>query len=266
VNGNGTVLTDEEREFYRAAMKILGDAGIRFLVGGAYAFERYTGIARHTKDFDVFVHPSDYDAACRAFGRAGYRTELTFPHWLGKVYHDEYFVDLIFGSGNGVALVDAEWFKYAVDDEVLGMPAKLCPPEETIWSKAFIQERERFDGADVAHVLRACVATLDWDRLLRRFDDKWRVLLSHLVLFGFIYPGERTAIPPRVMEELMRRLESELTVSDPRRVCQGTILSRTQYLTDLECWGYEDPRICPAGNMTPEETACWTDAGRQEAA
>ena len=266
MNANGQALPDEARAFYRHAMTVLGDAGVRFLVGGAYAFERYTGIARHTKDFDLFVHPSDYDAACRALTEAGYRTELVFPHWLGKAYHDEYFVDLIFGSGNGVALVDAEWFKHAVDDEVLGMPAKLCPPEETIWSKAFIQERERFDGADVAHILRACAATLDWDRLLRRFDDKWRVLLSHLVLFGFTYPGERTAIPPRVMQELMRRLEDELSVPDPRRVCQGAILSRTQYLTDLERWGYEDPRICPAGNMTREETACWTDAGRLEAA
>jgi hypothetical protein len=235
-------------------------------VGGAYAFERYTSIARHTKDFDLFLHPSDYDTACAAFREAGYRTELAFPHWLGKVYHGEFYVDLIFGSGNGVALVDAEWFKHAVDDEVLGMPAKLCPPEETIWSKAFIQERERFDGADVAHILRACAPTLDWDRLIRRFDDKWRVLLSHLVLFGFIYPAERTAIPPRVLQELVGRLDPELSVPEPHRVCRGTILSRSQYLTDVERWGYEDPRICPAGNMTEAETACWTDAARQEAA
>jgi hypothetical protein len=247
-------------------MTILNDAGVRFLVGGAYAFERYTSIARHTKDFDIFVHPSDYHRAGTAFTQAGYRTELTFPHWLGKVYDGAHFVDVIFGSGNGVSLVDAEWFKYAVDDEVLGMPAKLCPPEETIWSKAFIQERERSDGGDVAHILRACAPSLDWDRLIRRFDDKWRVLLSHLVLFGFIYPSERTAIAPRVMQELMGRLERELTVPDPRRVCQGTILSRAQYLTDVERWGYEDPRICPAGNMTKEETVCWTEAARQEAA
>ncbi len=260
------VLSDEARDFYRHAMTVLDEAAIRFLVGGAYAYERYTGIARHTKDFDLFVHPGDYEAACAALTSAGYRTELTFPHWLGKAYHGEYFVDLIFGSGNGVALVDAEWFKHAVEDEVLGMPARLCPPEETIWSKAFIQERERFDGADVAHILRACAPTLDWERLLRRFGDKWRVLLSHLVLFGFIYPGERTAIPPGVMQELTRRLADELTVPDPRRVCQGTILSRTQYLTDVECWGYEDPRICPVGNMTRAETECWTEAGRQEAA
>jgi hypothetical protein len=257
------VLGSGARDFYRSAMKALDAAGVPFLVGGAYAFARYTAIARHTKDFDIFVHPSDCERTQRVFEAEGFSTTLAFAHWLGKAYRGEHFVDIIFGSGNGVALVDAEWFEHAVDDEVLDVPVKLCPPEETIWSKAFIQERERFDGADIAHILRARAATLDWERLLRRFGEHWRVLLSHLVLFGFVYPGERSAVPEGVMKELMRRLDGELTVPDPRRICQGTILSRTQYLPDLELWGYEDPRICPAGNMTREEAERWTAAGRE---
>ena len=40
-----------------------------FLVGGAYAFERYTGIARHTKDFDLFIHPRDVRARAGDPGR-----------------------------------------------------------------------------------------------------------------------------------------------------------------------------------------------------
>ncbi len=252
------------RAFYRAAMATLTAAGVRFLVGGAYAFERYTGIARHTKDFDIFVHPSDCAEVHRVLGREGYRAEVMFAHWLGKAYQGEHFVDIIFSSGNGVALVDNDWFKHAVDDEVLGRPVKLCPPEETIWSKAFVQERERYDGADVAHILRARAATLDWDRLLRRFGPHWRVLLSHLVLFGFVYPSERAAVPARVMKDLLGRLEGELADPADRRVCQGTILSRAQYHIDVEGWGYEDPRICPDGNMTKEETERWTAAGLDE--
>jgi len=30
---------------------------------------------------------------------------------------------------------------------------------------------------------------------VRRFGDAWPVLLSHLILFGFIYPGERGRVP-----------------------------------------------------------------------
>ena len=81
---------------------------------------------------------------------------MAFHHWLAKAHHGDKFIDVIFNSGNGVAEVDDEWFAHAVDEEVLGAPVKLVPAEEMIWSKAMIMERERYDGADVAHLLRHC--------------------------------------------------------------------------------------------------------------
>jgi len=87
------------------------------------------------------------------------------------------------------------------------------------------------------------------------------VLLSHLVIFGFVYPSERAVIPERLMKELLRRLEGELAHPEACHVCHGTVLSRTQYLVDIDHWGYADPRICPAGNMTREEAERWTAAG-----
>jgi hypothetical protein len=144
---------------------------------------------------------------------------------------------------------------------VLGVPVKLCPAEEMIWSKSFIMERERYDGADVAHLIRHCSGLLNWDRLLRRFGAQWRVLLSHLVLFGFIYPGERALIPAPVIRELVNRLIAELEVpTRDSKVCQGTLLSRAQYLVDVDEWGYEDARQAPRGTMTPEQLAEWTAA------
>jgi hypothetical protein len=234
---------------------------VPFLVGGAYAFARYTGIERHTKDFDVFVRPDDAQRALDVLADAGYHTEMTFPHWLGKAFSGEDFVDVIFSAGNGVARVDDVWFERAVDSEVLGLPVKLVPPEEMLWSKAFIQERERFDGADVAHVLRACAATLDWQHLLDRFGPNWRVLFGHLVLLGFIYPRDRARLPAAVMRELMRRLDGELE-TPPRRdgVCGGTLLSRAQYLVDVDVWGYGDARLEPRGGMSETDIAHWTAA------
>src|SRR5438874_7887055 len=104
------LLDDCTREFYRRAMNALAETGIRFLVGGAYAMERYTGIERHTKDLDLFVRPIDAPRVLEQFAAAGYRTELTHPHWLGKVYCEDAFVDVIFRSGNAVAEVDEGWF------------------------------------------------------------------------------------------------------------------------------------------------------------
>jgi hypothetical protein len=227
-------------------------------VGGAYAFERYTGIGRHTKDFDIFIHPRDVERALSTLAADGCATDTTFPHWLAKATCGDDVVDLIFSSGNGVALVDDLWFRHGVPETVLDVAVKLIPPEEMIWSKAFVMERERYDGADVAHVLRACAESLDWPRLLARFDGHWRVLCQHLVMFGFIYPCERARIPAAVMRELMGRLDRELTRSAPERACRGTLVSRAQYLVDLERWGYTDPRLAPHGNMTPAERELWT--------
>ena len=247
------------RQFYRAVMTAMNEAGIHFLVGGTHAFARYTGLRRHTKDFDLFLTRAETERAMKVLGDAGFETELKFPHWLAKVHDEQHFVDLIFGAGNGVAMGDDLWYEYAVPGEVLGIPVKLCPAEEMIWSKAFIMERERFDGADVAHLIQSCAARLDWKRLLKRFRPYPRVLLVHLILFGFVFPHERNQIPRWVMDKLIQRLQYELDIEPPaEKVCYGTILSRGQYLFDIGRGGCQDARLLPPGPMSAEDVAYWT--------
>ncbi len=254
-------LDERARAFYRSVLDALQKAGAAFLVGGAYALQHYSGVERITKDFDIFVRREDYDSVMAVLNASGCATELTFPHWLGKATSEHALVDVIFSSGNGVALVDDEWFEYATPGFVFDVPVKICPPEEVIWSKAFVTERERYDGADIMHLLLTCAESLDWDRLLRRFDTHWRVLFSYLCLFGFVYPSERARIPTWVMTALMERLEEELNAPPSSgRVCQGTLISREQYLPDLEQWGFEDARLTMPNAMTQEEIAHWTRA------
>jgi hypothetical protein len=254
-------LEPETRRIYIDALEALRGAEVEFLIGGAYALAPYTGILRDTKDLDVFLRREDCEAALTALRAVGFTTELTFPHWLGKAYAGDRFIDLIYGAGNGVAVVDDLWFAHAVPGRVLDVPVLLCPPEEMIWSKAFIMERERYDGADVAHLILACHRELDWRRLLGRFGRRWRVLLSHLVLFGFIYPGERAVIPDAVMANLLRRLDWERAwPAEDTRMCDGTLLSRQQYLDDVTERGYGDGRLAPRGDMTAAEIAHWTAA------
>lgn len=253
--------TPEKAELYRTALEMLNRSGAPYMIGGTYAFQYYAGISRTTKDVDIFVRPRDVQRVLDVLARAGFKTEVAYTHWLAKAHHGDRFVDIIYSSGNGVAEVDDEWFAHAVDEEVLSVPVKLAPPEEMIWSKAMIMERERFDGADVAHIFRHCSGLLNWERLVRRFGTNWRVLLSHLVLFGFIYPGERALIPSATMKELVNRLLAEGDVpTRDSKVCQGTLLSRAQYLVDIDDWGYEDARVAPRGSMSEEEVALWTAA------
>ena len=248
-------------DFYKRALQALGDRCIEFLVGGAFAFVRYTGIDRDTKDLDLFLRRADWPKAADALNACGFETELTFPHWLGKAFggrNRKFFVDLIFSGGNGVAEVDDEWFARAPRGEALGLPVRMMPVEEMIWSKAFVMERERFDGADVAHLIRARQNELNWPRLLQRFGEHWRVFLAHLILFTYIYPGDRA--PQSAINELLNRLQTEPSTDPELRICRGTLLSRAQYLVDVEKWNYADARLVPLGTMTPEEMAVWTEA------
>ncbi len=257
----------DAHEFYRDTIRALTQAGLEFLVGGGYALSFYTGVARDTKDFDIFVTREDYEAVMQVLSEAGYHTELTFPHWLGKATCQHGYLDVIFNSGNGVARVDAQWFEHAARGEALGFSVLFCPVEEMIWSKAYIMERERYDAADIMHLILARAEQINWPRLLSRFGDHWRVLLAHLLLFGFIYPSERDRIPRWVINGLIGRLEREmLTPAPTEKTCQGTLLSREQYLIDVQRWGLADARHGEASSMTPADVALWTqaiDAGKK---
>jgi hypothetical protein len=257
--------TQEAQAFYRDAMTALQQAHVPFLVGGGYAFYARTGIARMTKDLDLFLLPEDVDRALEALAASGYETELTSSHWLAKAFSGKDFIDIIFNSGNGCCPVDERWFEHATDDEVMGVSVRLCPPEENIWQKAFIMERERYDGADVAHLFRACGETLDWDRLIERFGDHWRVLLAHLVLFSYIFPDKRSLVPDWVIGGLTHRLRQDVVVRpDMNGTCYGTLLSRKQYETAVTEWGYDDARVPPVGGMNSDEAGEWTAASDQE--
>lgn len=250
---------DPKLGFYKRSLKLLHRSGIPFLVGGAYALNHYTGIYRDTKDLDIFIKPADYERTLDIFKSAGFDTAVTFTHWLAKATWNGHLVDIIFNSGNAISEVDDDWFAYAVKGEVFGIPVEIIPPEEMIWSKGFIMERERYDGADVNHVLLACAKLIDWNRLLERYGENWRILLNHLIMFGFVYPSERAAIPAWVMRELMSHLESELDNPAEERLCRGTLLSRAQYREDVEERAFKDARLVPNGRMTRSQIRKWDD-------
>jgi len=259
-----TPQTAKDRRLHRRSVVALHDAGVPFLIGGAYVVEAYAGISRRTKDFDLYLRPQHVDLAIRALKRAGYKTKKTFPHWLAKAERGRDHVDLIFRAGNGLCEVDDSWFERASDSDFLGSKVKLCAPEEMIWMKAYIMERERFDGADIAHMLQSCADKLDWQHLIRRFGPDWRVLLSHLVLFGYIYPGERDKIPSAIMDDLIARLQREKRPAENKLICNGTLLSRQQYLVDVQERGFRDARLETRVRMNSNDIARWTDAISKE--
>ncbi len=245
-------------ELYISTLRALEAAHVPFVVGGAFALRHYAGISRDTKDLDVFLMKRDVPTALAALQDIGHTTELTFPHWLAKASAGEHFVDIIFDSANGLCPVDQKWFETAPPGTVFGVPVLLCPIEEVIWTKSFVMERERFDGADICHLIEAQGPNIDWRRLLERYGENWRVLLGHLVFYGFVYGSEREAVPRWVLDELVERLRRERP--EDEALCRGTLVSREQYLLDVGERGYVDARMPPHGSIAPEDLAIWTAA------
>ncbi|MBI5201267.1 MAG: nucleotidyltransferase [Elusimicrobia bacterium] len=244
--------------FYHRVLDVLEAAEVPGLVGGAFALGHYAGIRRDTKDLDVFVMPRDVEKALAAARAAGFSAAVGAPHWLAKIRDGEDLVDLLYGSGNGLAGVDAGWFKYALEGRLDDRNVRLVAPEEMIWSKSYVMERHRYDGADVAHLIHARGTSMDWRRLLERFGPHWPVLMSHVSLFHYIYPGSRKVIPAWFTTELCSRFAIER--SQPwtdGRICRGTLLSNFEYRHDLESNGYRDARLKPDGPLSPSELAEW---------
>lgn len=243
--------------FYRRVIDSLSAANIPFLIGGAFALCRHVGVKRGTGDLDLMVCEEDWPVVAQTLRRQGVVTKLVFPHWLGKALALRAQVDIIFNGGNGATPVTRDWFAFATPAKLMGHDVLLCPPEELLWSKAFVMERERFDGGDVLHLLRALAHRIDWERLLCRFRGSEAVLRAHLILFSFVYPGEASQVPASIDARLAAAMATERVPPD---LCRGTLLSRAQYLSDIEQGGYRDARLPPFGKLTDRAWLTWTNA------
>ena len=144
------------------------------------------------------------------------------------------------GRASTAPITDA-WFTDNPTIQVYGSDAKITPPTELIVSKMFIQDRYRYDGADVVHVLYRQAERIDWKRLLAYLEPYWEVLLIHLLNFRFIYPTERDRIPDWLVAELLERMQerAKLPVAQTR-ICRGRLFSREDYLIDVTQWGFAD--------------------------
>lgn len=234
-------LEPKTRAVFNLALRALVSERGRFLVAGAFALNHHTGIWRNTKDLDIFCKPEDAGPILDILARAGFATHIEERHWLGKAVKDGVLVDLIWGGGNWQAKVDAHWFDHATVGNVAGVEVPIAPAEDIILSKAWVAGRERYDGADISHLIRACGKTFDWDDLVARFGDHFMLLLQYLVLYRFVYPEERDVVPARLIHDLASRVGTDAEIADGLSF-RGPLVDRYAYLHDLRHEGLADPR------------------------
>lgn len=197
----------------------------------------FTGIWRTTKDLDLLLTANVLPQALDQLKAKGYETYVKDPVWLAKAKRGDYFVDLITGIGNASLGVTPRWIERSVPENVLGLPCRVLGAEELIVSKIFVAYRERFDGADVVHLIRARGKTLDWTRLLELVGSHWELLYWSLVLFAYVYPAHTDDVPSHVWDDLTSRFVHRIRNPNRNAPFRGTLIDPRMFAIDVKEWG-----------------------------
>jgi Nucleotidyl transferase of unknown function (DUF2204) len=230
----------EQQRLFREVLQVLNQGGIPYVVSGAFALQKHTGIWRDTKDLDVFLPAQHVPQALECLISDGFECSVLDPVWLAKAHRGDFYVDLISGMSNAVIIVEDSWIERGMPTEIVGVPVRVLAPEELIASKLFVTRRERFDGADIAHVIYGTRGHLDWDRLLQLVGSHWEMLLWALVLFRYVYPARSSYVPSHVWNGLLQRFQHELANPNPYAKFRGSLVDENMFAIDVHEWGLDN--------------------------
>jgi hypothetical protein len=263
-----------QADVYARWLRIMQGTGVAYAVGGAYAVYAYTGAWRDSKDLDIFLRPEDLKPALDAYAGAGFETEVRDKLWLAKVHHRPLLLDLLFAVRHTTSLrVTEKWFETTRPAKLLGVETRLLGLEEVIATKVYLAARDRFDGADILHLMRAVEGKVDWTRVMDLLHCDEEILLWHWLLYHFVYPGHADHLPVDLMEGAFARAREDWTRTraeraggeagaglragpgealrgeagvalrgEPRRRFRGMLLDPEMFAVDINEWGYSDDR------------------------
>jgi hypothetical protein len=230
----------EQVELFRDVLSALESCRIPYAISGAFSLRQHTGICRYTKDLDLFLTASNSGLALDCLRGIGLQCEVTDPVWLSKAWRDGYFVDLITGMSNGMITVENSWIERARPAVVHGVETRVLAPEELVASKIFVAKRERFDGADIAHVIYGTYGEFDWKREMELAGDHWEMLLWSLLLFRYVYPAQSHYVPSEIWCELLTRFGREVKSQNPKARFRGSLIDENMFAIDVEEWELPD--------------------------
>jgi hypothetical protein len=154
--------------------------------------------------------------------RAGfedYYPKLAYDRrWIYRAIADNFIVDLIFRMANRRSDIDEIWFGRAREVTIHGDRLKVIPPEEMLWQKSYVMQRDRCDWPDVINILYMAGHMLDWEHLINRAREDEALIYGLLHVFEWMCPDRagklpefvraRAGLPPAMLgqdDDLMRK-------------------------------------------------------------
>ncbi len=190
----------------------------------------YAGQWRNTKDIDLYILPAERDRMIQVvtdLGLGDYYEKQSYDRkWIYRSYKEDTIVDLIWAMANQRAVVDETWLE-GPEVQVDGERFHLIAPEEALWSKVYVMQRERCDWPDALNLLFGVGPELNWRRVLDRIKEDAPLLSGLLTVFGWVCPDGARELPSWIWGELGARSPEE---------GNGEVTARHAPLLDSRPW------------------------------
>lgn len=181
------------------------------------AVATYTIHRQSTKDIDLYVQPHDRERMIqilRELGLDDYYDVLPYDRkWIYRSHSGDVIVDVMWGMPNERALVDIDWIRRGTEIPLYGERVRVLPPEELIWAKLYVLQRDRCDWPDILNLIYATADHIDWEHLLKRVGDDAPLLGAVLTVFRWLCPDRAAVLPGKIWRNVAEHV---------RNPCGGT--------------------------------------------
>jgi hypothetical protein len=244
----------EEWAIYKQVIRRARESGIRFAIGGGLAAMTYAGQWRNTKDLDIYIKSADKGGMQEILSSLGledyYSVHAYDRNWIYRSHKGETIVDVMWAMANQRATVDDSWME-GPEVEADGERFRLLAPEDALWSKLYVMQRDRTDWPDGWNLLYGVGADLDWRRIVANVADDRPLLAGLVSAFSWICPERASQFPAW--------LWSELGLLTPSLAGGEELVRRRAALLDSRQWftptlDENDERLSSRGNE--EATQC----------
>lgn len=237
-------VTDEQWDVYETVIDGLMHEHIPFVVGGGIAMSAYAGLMRNTKDLDIYVTRRNREEAIRVLTRAGlsdYFDILPYDReWIYRGQKNEVIVDIIWAMANQRAQVDEDWIRRGPTIALRGKSVSLLPPEELLWAKLYVMQRERCDWGDALNLVYTLGPHIEWDWLVGRLEDDVPLLDAMLRVYTWLCPDGAAKLP-KWLFEFPAALQSNGQITDRNDVRAKRLDTRPWFGHALKDQGTEAP-------------------------
>ncbi len=229
-----SLIPAEQWTVYSCVLNQICKEGIPFALGGGLALGYYTGTLRRSKDLDIYVTPEHKDRVIAMMNHCGlgdyFAVQPYDREWIYRGHSDGAIIDVIWAMANKRTVVDEVWTSGGPTVHLCGQTFRVIPPEELLWSKLYVMQRDRCDWPDLFNLLAAVGPGLNWSHLAHRAAEDRALLKALLSIFAWVAPERAMQIPRRVWRSF--DLVQPIPVADPTgRPSRPDLLDTRPWLT-----------------------------------